>query len=800
MACTAVFLLSLSALTFEVLLTRIFSVAQWNHLSFMVISIALFGFAASGTVLNILDTRRQDRGKKLTAIVPTTAILILYSLSAITAFMVLNGIPLDYFRLPLEPIQTIYLLTAYLLLALPFFFTGLITAIAYASFPEKTGLIYFASMTGSACGAMLPVLLLPFCDEGRLILLAALIPLILVPFGKPASLAKQFPPSRGSRWKKLALQLSGPGILLVAGLIVLTSGSTIAVKPSPYKGLSQMLQFPDTRVTATTGGIRGRIDTVQSPYVRFAPGLSLKFADTLPGQEVLFKDGDDPFVLYRLRHPADKRFTAFTLLYAGYLLAPDPENLLLIEQGAGGLGIPCAMASGAKEIIIVQEHPQIARLVQQHYGIAVVNQPPSMFLARSNKRFDIIHVENWGTSLPGSAALTQEYLFTVEAFTQYLNHLKTNGILIVARKLLLPPSDSIRMWASAYESLRSTGVERPERHIAMLRNWNTFTLIVSARPLPDTKVLADFARNRNFDLVYLEGLTRQAANQFNIFEAPFHFLEINRLAQAYRSGTEKEYFKAYLLDVSPQTDNRPFPGRFLKWARLKTLYQSTGSRFYALCLSGEIVVAVVFVEALVVTALLLVLPLAAIPKKGQKPSFIHILYFLAVGAGFMFLELFFIKKYIYIFGDPVVSLTVVLTVLLVSSGFGGYFSRNIGPGGLRNALLALIAVLTLIFFGLDLLVHRIIAHATVLRYCMAILVLITPGFLAGLPFPLGMRYLFKRPGERAYAWAANGCASVLASIASAQIALSLGISTIIACAAAAYLLAFISAKNCGQKK
>jgi len=144
MAFTAVFLLSLSALAFEVLLTRVFSIAQWNHLSFMVISIALFGFAASGTVLNILDTRRLDRGKKLTAIVPTTTVIILYSFSAITAFMVLNRIPLDYFRLPLEPIQTIYLLTAYLLLALPFFFTGLI------SLPQSFQLQPLLSFTASA--------------------------------------------------------------------------------------------------------------------------------------------------------------------------------------------------------------------------------------------------------------------------------------------------------------------------------------------------------------------------------------------------------------------------------------------------------------------------------------------------------------------------------------------------------------------------------------------------------------------------------------------------------------------------
>ena len=148
MILTAVFFLSLSALAFEVLLTRVFSISQWNHLSFMVISIALFGFAASGTFLSIIDTRKKGWEKRLSSNDSIKILIILYTVTAIASFVVLNRIPLDYFRLPLEPIQTLYLLTAYLLLSLPFFFTGLVVSIAYAFIPEKTGLVYFASMGG----------------------------------------------------------------------------------------------------------------------------------------------------------------------------------------------------------------------------------------------------------------------------------------------------------------------------------------------------------------------------------------------------------------------------------------------------------------------------------------------------------------------------------------------------------------------------------------------------------------------------------------------------------------------------
>ncbi len=799
MILTAVFLLSLSTLAFEVLLTRVFSIGQWNHLSFMVISIALFGFAASGSFLYILDARNRGWEIRLSSSGPVKTITLLYTLTALASFMILNRIPLDYFRLPLEPMQTLYLLTAYILLALPFFFTGLIITLAYASAPEKTGFVYCTSMTGSALGAIIPVLFLPMLGEGRLIVLCAVIPLAILPLYRPTPAVKPVAPKRvfpGNHWVLTALSIGV--VLLAVALSVINAGSMVRVNPSTYKMLSQALQFPDTRISETTNGINGRFDSVKSPYLRFAPGLSLKFKDALPGQNATFTDGDNPFFLYNRRSGPDAQFSQFTLPYAGYILVPDPDQVLLLLYG-GGSGIPCAMAGNASKITIVEQQRQIAEIVQRHYNIPVVNQNPRAFLAQTNTRYDIIQVENWGTSLPGSAALTQEYPFTLESFNSYLNHLNEGGILILSRKLLLPPADLIRLWATAHESLSALGIQNPLQHIAVLRNWSTFTLIVSKNPFGDLTALADFARNLNFDLVYLPEITREMVNRFNIFDAPYHFLEIDGLAKAYRSGTERRYLKTYPLDVAPQTDARPFPGRFLKWRKLADLYKATGSRFYSLFMSGEVVVAVVFVEALLVAALILILPLYAIPKKGQHLYSSHILYFLAVGAGFMFVELFFIKKYIFVFGDPVVSFAVVLTGILVFSGLGGYFSQRVGPNGLRYVLLTLIATLILIFLGLDSMLYRMLSFSKLVCYVLALLLLIPPGFLLGMPFPLGMRYLLSRPDQRAYAWAVNGCASVLTSILSAQMALSFGIPTIIVCAFSVYLMAFWCAGGLDQR-
>jgi hypothetical protein len=136
MLLTAIFLVSLSTLAFEVLLTRVFSIGQWNHLSFMVISIALFGFGASGTFLSIVDIRKNRRRTYPASRALVTALLCLYTAAAIVSILSINNMPLNYFRLPVEPVQCLYLLTAYLLLSLPFFFAGIVIAIGYTTISQ----------------------------------------------------------------------------------------------------------------------------------------------------------------------------------------------------------------------------------------------------------------------------------------------------------------------------------------------------------------------------------------------------------------------------------------------------------------------------------------------------------------------------------------------------------------------------------------------------------------------------------------------------------------------------------------
>lgn len=791
MIANSVFLIGFSTLAFEVLLTRIFSISQFNHLSFMVISIALFGFAASGTFLSIVNTGGIARSHYFSTRKSSAVLIMLYTATTIGSFVTLKNLPLDYFRLPVEPIQILYLLVAFVLLALPFFFAGFIVALAYTQRPEKTGLIYFATMCGSALGAIFPVLLLPFFNEGQLVIFSAIIPLIGIPLISGNAGKNQIKSKR--RKTNQILWISAGLAMLFGALYPLSPYGDwlIRVKPSPYKALSQILQFPDTRIDQTFNNIRGRINRVTSPYIRFAPGLSLRYMENITQHEAAFTDGDNQLVFY----PPDGRnqypFSTFTLSYSGYDLLPNAKSVLVILQG-GGTAIPCVRASKIKDITIVVENPPLAAMVSQHYGLAVISQPPRAFLAKSPRHFDIIHVENWGASIPGSTALDQNHVFTTEAFRQYLAHLTSEGLIIISRKLLLPPTDCLRLWAGAYEGLKMTGARNPGNHLAIIRNWDTFTLLVSKQPFLEGARLEKFARNRNFDLVFLPGITAEQANRFNKFDAPFHFVEINRLAAAYLRGEENAYFKSYFLDIRPQSDNRPFPGRYLKWLKIKSLYRTLGSRLYALLMSGEIVVSVVFFEALAVSVFLLFLPLFFVRRSAKKPSLPQGLYFFAVGSGFMFIELFFIKKYILLFGDPIISFTVVVAGILIFSSFGGAWAQKKEKSVLKRALPGLIVILVLTALALDDLMNYLLRFSTIWRYSGAVLILLPIGFLMGLPFPIGMRDLLDTSMQRAYAWSLNGCASILTSIVSAQLAIIFGISLLLGCAIAAYLIVILS--------
>jgi predicted membrane-bound spermidine synthase len=779
-------------LCFEVLLARVFAISQWNHMVFMVISIALLGFAAAGTFLSLAQSKSGKVHSGPLSIELILSVCLIYPVVASLSFIIINRLPLDYFRLPLMPVQIFYLLTTYVLLVVPFFLTGLVVSSAYSMIPERTGIAYFVSMLGSAGGAALPALCLPYISEGRLIILTAALPLLIVipSLRLPSSTNhQQLGPLLGNKKTFIiTVVIGGAAILLLT-----TASNLLSIQFSPYKAVAQTLQLPDSQVVETRNHLTGRTTVVSSPHVRFVPGLSLKFSGEIPEQNAIFRDGDNQLVLYDKNVLQKDRFAAFTLSSAAYRLVEHPTSVLIVQNG-GGLAIACARVTGIPHITVIEPHTEMARIVAEHYPFVTVKTITArQFFQLSTDKYDIIHIENWGTSLPGTTTLNQEYLLTVDALKVYLEHLSEKGVISLSRRLLLPPSDMLRLWATVTEALRKTGIEHTEDHVAVLRSWDTYVMLISRQALDTSISLSDFAEGLNFDWVYRPNHSIGWTNRYYVFDSPYHSEAINRLNAALRVNRENVFYDAYMLDVSPQSDDRPFPYRFLKWHRLTDLYRTTGNRTHSLLLSGEIVISVVFMAAVFLSTTLLGIPVLKHRVSGRRPKMASIVYFLSVGAGFMLVELYFIKRMVLLFGDPVVSFTVILTGMLVFSGIGGFLSQRMTGKLLSVVLTILLGLLVLTGPVTDRVIEMALARPPVIRYMVALTWLVVPGVVVGMPFPLAMRHCLVTPMDRAYAWTANGCTSVLASIVAAQVAISLGITAILVGATMAYGAALASA-------
>jgi hypothetical protein len=643
-------------------------------------------------------------------------------------------------------------------------------------------------MAGSALGSLMPALLLPFWDEAILLTASALLPLTLTATGAAA------PPRAVASRRSRRLALPAAALLVAAaGLWLLTPGAASfrRVQPSEYKSISQVLQFPDTRVVETRTTLRGRLERVESPHLRFAPGLSLKYSGALPAAQALYTDGDRPLFLYDISSYGWQDFACHTLSFTAYALAPAPQKVLVIA-GGGGLAVACAAASDAAEIRILHPNPAVAQVLGRHYGMTTTAADARSHLARTQDRFDLIHLENWGATVPGAGALDQDHSLTVDAFAVYLRRLTPNGVFVTSRRLLLPPADSLRLWAAARQALVAAGADAPEKHLAILRNWDTFTLVMAASPIA-AEPIAAAARRLNFDVVFLPGAGEAFANRYNVFDAPYHYREHRRLEEAYRAGRPKDFFGSYLIDVAPQSDLRPFPDRFLRWARAGELHRSLGGRGHVFFYSGEVIVAVAFAEALLISLALLLVPVRMVRKGPRRPRAAGLLYFFAIGAGFMFAELFWIYAGTFVLGDPVISLTVVVAGLLVASGAGGLASQRFGKSALRPIGVTAVVLLALAALALGGTAGGLPLLPRAGRCALMLAAAAAPGFAMGMLFPLGMRFMAPRPADKAYAWAVNGCASVLAAIASAQLAISIGVHAI----AAAAILFYLAAASAG---
>ncbi len=795
----SVALLAGVALAFEVLLIRLFSIIQWHHFAYLVISLALLGVGAGGTVAALARSVLVTRARQ---VLPW--LLLAFAVAVRLSFELAQRVPFNVEVLFWDVAQLPALALVYVLLAVPFFLSGLAICLALAAWPARVPGLYGADLLGAGAGAMVAVaLLLVLPAERALVALSAA--------GFVAALVSLAELRSPAAWLPVTLALAG---------IALQPMLPPTLVASPYKPLSQMLQASGTRIVDTRSGPLGFITVVEgteAPF-RHAPGLSLAAPAGPPAQLALFVDGDGPSPIVT---DADNRAALAYLDYvtsaAPYHLAP-VNNVAVLGAGAG-TGVLQALYHRVPRVHAVELNPQVAAAVAMQTaggeGTAYAGEMVTThiadgrgFIAGTGKRFDLIQldqVDSFTGSAGGLKALSESYLYTIEAVERYLSRLRPGGHLAITRPVQLPPREMPKLVATVAAALRVRGVDDPGAHMLVLRGWQTATLLVGNAPVTsdDIAALQHFCAARAFDLVWHPGLEEGGANRHNRLREPYFYSAVAALL----GENAGAFVRSYKFDLAPATDDRPFFGHFMKWSSLAELWSLRGRGGVALVEWGYVVLVVSLVQALVLSFVLIVAPLLMGRRVGSGPGFGRwrvLAYFAAVGLAFLFIEIAVLQKLILLLHHPLHASVSALSGFLVFAGLG---SLSAGPlvkrYGHRRVLAGAVAGIALAALALTGAFHwlAVAAAAEPLGQRVGIaLALIAPlAFSMGLPFATAMDLLgrFSSP-LMPWAWAVNGCASVISAVLAALLAVHIGFDRVIALAVALYVVAAVCLPATGR--
>lgn len=790
----ALSLLSAAALGYEILLMRLLSIIQWHHFAYMMISVALLGYGAAGALVALMQHAMARRFAPVFA-----GSAVLFGAGAIACFALAQRIAFNPLELLWDPAQPLRLLGIYLLLFVPFFCAAIGVCLVFTCFNAQVSRVYSFDIVGAGLGCF-----------GIVVALFVLSPVDALRAVGGAGMAAAALAAIECRWHRPALPL----LLLAAALLpAAVPADWIALRPSEYKELRQTLRIPQARVVAQRSGPLGLVTVVESPAIPFrhAPGLSLNATQEPPPQLAFFTDGDGFSALNRY----DGRIEP--LAYLGDLTSALPYHLLdrpstLVLGSGAGADVLQAIRHHASAIDAVELNPQVIELVQDRFaafsgkpysqpGVRVFTGEARGFLAAAATQYDLIQVallDSFGTSSAGLYALSESYLYTVEAFQEYLRHLRPGGLLAITRWVTLPPRDIPRLFATAMTAMEGLDVPQPAQRLALIRGWKTATLVVKngAFDARDIDTLRAFCRARSFDVEYYPGMRAAQANRYNVLERPEFFDAAQALAGPQRGAFQSRY----KFDIRPATDDRPYFFHFFKWRSLPELLSLKSQGGLPLLDWGYPVLIATLVQATGAALLLIGVPLLALRRQAPArqpghtalplPQWRVFLYFVAIGFAFMFVEIAFIQKFILFLYHPLYAVAVVLCAFLTFAGLGSRYSQRLPARAVTGVVGAICALALLYLAGLPPLFRLLIALPDPARIAVSILLIAPLAFLMGTPFPLGLgRLAALAPPLVPWAWGINACASVVAAVLATLMAIHLGFTAVVLVALCLYVLA-----------
>ncbi len=799
----AVALLSAATLGYEVLLTRLLAIVQWHHFAFMVISIALVGFGASGAFLVVVGNRiRLPAG-------PFLAVAALaFAVAAPACFAVAQHVPFNVLELPWSLRQVGWLLVIELLFTIPFFIAATGIGRTLIVFGDRLSRVYAADLAGAGGGAFAAVGLLSWLPAER----------TLDGLGAMAALAGVLAAVRAPRTARWALLAHAAVIVL----LLIADPGWGELRISPFKPLPQALRVTGATPTESRSGPLGLVSAVENERVpvRWAPGLSLLARAPVPEQVALFVDADGPIVIPRLpaRAPPPAYLDDLTSALPYHLL----ERPRVLVLGAGG-GVPVlqALGGGARAVDAVEPQPDVAAIARDRYrrfsgGVFVhpavrlhVGDPRAFVEAARGEEYDLIQVDALGASPTGLHALKEERLLTVESLRGMLARLDPRGMVAVTGWSQLPPRGGPRLLATMLDALAADEIAPAAGRLAWIRSWNTTTLVASRSPLTGAQVEAvrSFARTRAFDLVHVPGIEAGEANRFNVTERPWFHEAARRLL-----GPERDAFvRGYKFDIRPATDDRPYLWSFFKWAHAPEILSLSREGGIGLLAIGYLALPAALVQAAVASAALILLPLLLVRRRaggraGGARRGAALAGFFALGLAFLMMEIAFISRFTVILSHPLHALVVVLAAFLVFAGIGSWLAGRRDPGGGGAGSLAwpaagIVALAVACLAALPYLTSALLGAAPDVKIAAAAALVAPIATLMGMPFPRALARLRRLdPGLVPWAWGVNGCASVVGAVLATALAVHHGQTFVITCAALLYAAAAVALTRMGRER
>ncbi len=798
----SVAMLAAATLLLESTLIRLLAVAQFYHFAFLAISLALLGFGASGTLLSVVTPLRRAAIDRLLA-----ACCAGFAVCAGLAYAVVNLLPFDSYSIAWDRRQLGLFALYYLALTLPFLCSGLGIGAALAAEKGHRTSVYAANLLGSAVGAGLAPVAGWLAGVPGAVLISALIgfaPVLWLPAGRSAAL------------RAVAVALALAAVLGFARLTAanLNEHSDLGMTISPYKGLAHARRVPGARTLFGRWDALARVDVIAGAATRTLPGLSYIYTGLIPPQLGLARDAD-ALLPITLATPDAFEAHAFLPEAPAFVLRP-ASRVLVLEPGAG-LGVLQALAADAGQVTAVigssSERRAVATTAPQADPFAdarvrTVVAPPRSFLAADRHTYDIVFLPLTDAYRPvtsGAYSLAETYGLTVEAFEASLARLAPRGILVVTRWLQTPPSESLRLLAAIAEALERRGPARPADAIIAYRGIQTITVIVCPTGWqPDELATARaFLEMRRYDLVWAPDVREEETNRFNRLLRPTDY---EAARQLFTATDRRAYYAAYPFAITPATDDRPFFFHFFRWGQTAEVLASLGHTWQPFGGSGYLVLFALLGLVLLFSAGMIVLPLLIARPEGNDPkigiaSWRILIYFGGLGLAFLFVEIPLIQRYILLFGHATYAFSVVVITLLLLASVGTRLIERILAADsrqARSAALWIFSALVLLSAITALVGPRwttaVLGWPLPARLLAATVALAPLAVLMGMPFPFGLAQI-RAAGPRpvAWAWAVNGCASVLASVLAAIGGLSWGFTAVILAGAAIYAIAGITA-------